>query len=85
MVGGVCSLQRFLGASLQASQEGEELATRDLTRAVVLTRTALDDPVHSRSNVTLVTVLLLSMYEVGIPLSPPPCSRSAGFGHGKRI
>lgn len=47
------------------SKEMEEAAEASFAAAVSLARAALDDPVESKSDATLLTVLLLSMFEVG--------------------
>lgn len=61
----VNAIWNAFGAFLNDNQEQRETAELDFTRAVALTRTALSDPLQTRSCATLVTVLLLSMYEVG--------------------
>ncbi|OKL61289.1 hypothetical protein UA08_03764 [Talaromyces atroroseus] len=45
------------------SREMGALAETDFTTAVSLARVALDDPEESKSDVTLLTILLLSMFE----------------------
>jgi hypothetical protein len=46
------------------SKEIEEAAETTFAAAVSLARAALDDPVERKSDATLLTVLLLSMFEV---------------------
>lgn len=49
---------------ISKSKEMETAAETSFVAAVSLARAALDDPVESRSDATLLTVLLLSMFEV---------------------
>jgi hypothetical protein len=51
---------------ISKSKELETAAETSFVAAVSLARAALDDPVESKSDATLLTVLLLSMFEVSL-------------------
>lgn len=60
----ISAVYNGLYSFISKSKEMEQAAETSFAAAVSLARAALDDPIESKSDSTLLTVLLLSMFEV---------------------